>query len=84
MNKLKCRGPCSKQVSSMRRWAHLEKNSSLVNIGFMHFSKNWSTLAKEISLISNPKRVFLDFLEILGCPVNNPFGFISIGCSMFM
>ena len=28
--------------------------------------------------------VLLDFLEILGCPLTNPFGFISIGSSMFM
>ena len=60
------------------------KNSSLVNIGFMHFFQNWLTLEMHISLIFNLKRVFLDFLEILGCPLNNSFGFISIRSSIFM
>ena len=37
-----------------------------------------------IFLNFDPKRVFLDFLEILGHPLNNPFGFTSTGSSMFM
>ena len=36
------------------------------------------------SLNFDPRSVFLDFLEILECPLKNPFGFISIGTSMFM
>ena len=31
-----------------------------------------------------PREVFLDFLEILGCPPSNPFGLISIESTMFM
>ena len=37
-----------------------------------------------ISLNFDPKKVFLDFLESLGCPLRNLFGLISIGSSMFM
>ena len=37
-----------------------------------------------ISLNFDPRRVFLDFLESLGCPLSNLFGFISIESSMFM
>ena len=36
------------------------------------------------SLNFDPREVFLDFLEILGCPLNNPFRLISIESSMFM
>ena len=36
------------------------------------------------SLNFDPIEVFLDFLEILGCPLSNPFGIISIESSMFM
>ena len=39
----------------------------------MHFSSDF-----------NPREVFLEFLESLVCPLNTPFGFISIGSSMFM
>ena len=82
--------------SSWRSWTMLRisfkhekmgpfgKNSSLVNIGFMHFSKNWSTLALHIYLIFHPKRVFLDYSEILGCTLSKLFNFISSGSSMFM
>ena len=36
------------------------------------------------SLYFDPREVFLDFLEILGCPLSNPFGLISIESSMIM
>ena len=32
----------------------------------------------------DPRDVFSDFLEILRCPLSNPFGLISIESSMFM
>ena len=32
----------------------------------------------------DPREVFLDFLESLGCPLSNLFGLISIESSMFM
>ena len=32
----------------------------------------------------DPRDVFLDFLESLGCPLSNTFGLISIESSMFM
>ena len=36
------------------------------------------------SLNFDPKEVFFDFLEILGYPLNNPFGLILLESSMFM
>ena len=36
------------------------------------------------SLNFDPREVFLDFLEILRCPLSKPFGIISIESSMFM
>ena len=36
------------------------------------------------SLNFDPREVFLDFLEILICPLRNPFSLISIESSMFM
>ena len=50
---------------------------------YANFQK-WPTLKMHISLNFNPKRVFLDFLESLGCPLNKLFCFISIVSSMFI
>ena len=42
------------------------------------------TLTMHISLTFDPRSVFLDFLESLGCPLSNPCGLISIESSMFI
>ena len=66
------------KIQSWKRWVHVEKNAILSIVDFVQISKNWLTLEMHISLNFNPMRVFLDFLENLGCPLNNSFGFISI------
>ena len=62
----------------------LVQKIQFAHIDFCAFFKNWSTLAMHISLNFNPMRVLLDFLDSLGCTLNNNFGFISIGSSMLM
>ena len=58
----------------MHFWAHLI---------FGNFAK-MSTLEKRISSNFDPREVFFDFLESLGCPINKSFGIISIESSMYM
>ena len=65
-------GPFGKKIKLGQYWLHA------------HFQKLANFSNVYLSLIFNPNRVFLDFLEILGCPLSNPFGFNSIGSSMFM
>ena len=59
-----------------------EENEFLGIVDFVQISQKWTTLTMHISLNFDPKRGFLDSLEILGCPLNNPFCFISIGYSI--
>ena len=60
----------------------MENNAILDIVDFVQISKN-GQIWQCISLNFDPKRVFLDFLESLGCP-RNLFGFFLIGTSMFM
>ena len=60
------------------------KNPSLVNICFMHFFKNCPTLTMHNSLNFDSLEVFLDFLEILRCPLSKTFGLISFWYSILM
>ena len=81
-------------MGGLRSWTMLEmsfkvekigpvgKNPSLVSSCI--FFKNYSNLIMHISLNFNLMRVLLDFLEILGCPLNKAFGLISIESSMFV
>ena len=43
------------------------KNAILGMVDFAQISKKWPTLTMHISLNFDPKRVFFDFLESLGC-----------------
>ena len=52
---------------------------------FLHaLLQNFQTCTNHILLNFYHLRVFLEFLEILICPLNDPFGFIFIEASMFM
>ena len=64
-------GPFDKKINFGHFWllAILLKRSTLSMHNFFNF---------------DPRDVFWDFLEILGCPLRNPFGLISIWYSMFM
>ena len=78
------RGPHYKQDSIMTNYAHLIKNANLSTFDFWQFLQKWSTWPMHNSLNFDPREVFLDFLEILGCLPSNRFGLISNGSSMFM
>src|ERR1044072_2519673 len=65
--------------------AHLEKKKlNLLSISLHALLQKCQTCTSCILLNFYHVEVFLDFLEILRCPINTPFGFIFIEASMFM
>ena len=60
------------------------KNCNFGHICLLAILQKGSTLPMHNSFNFDPRDVFLDFLERLGCPLSNPFGIISIESSMFM
>ena len=61
-----------------------DKKCKLEHICLLAILQKGSTLLMHNSLNFDPREVLLDFLEILGCLLSNPFGIISIESSMFM
>ena len=60
------------------------KKCNFGHIWLLAILQKGSTWPMHNSLNFDPKEVFLDFFKILGCPLSNPFGLISIESSMFM
>ena len=61
-----------------------DKNCYLRHICLLTMLQKRSTFTMHNSLNFDPGDVFLNFLEILRCPLSTPFGLISIESSMFM
>ena len=73
----RARGLECKLKSSGKEWAHLTKFEVLGIVDFWQFCKNAKLQQCITSSILNFWKCSWIFLEILRCPITNPFGIIS-------
>ena len=81
MAKTRVHGLQCQLKTSEKEWAHLAKFEVLGIVDFWQFCKKVTSTMHNF-LNFEPLEVFLDFLEILICPLTNSVGLISILCSM--
>ena len=78
MASARARELCCQLKTSEKDWAYLAKFEVLGIVDFFAILQKRPTSPRHNFLNFDSLEVLLDFLEILRCPLSNPFGPISI------